>query len=126
MLDRTIPFYNTILRCDYYVRKEVSLPDGFEIVSYQESYEEDWARLEFAIGDFDSTEEAKSYFVSAYLPDSKKQKDILFLLNPERQVIDSCIAWQDRRGDAEVSSLHWLVVDELYQGKKLGKAFALL
>ena len=122
MLDRTIPFYNMILRCDSYARKEPSLPDGYEIVSYREGYEEDWARLEFAVGDFERLEDAKSYFVSAYLTDRGKRKSILFLLNPVKQVIGSCIAWQDHRGDAEISSLHWLVVDERYQGKGLGKA----
>ena len=39
MLDRTIPFYNTILRCDKYQHREVDLPSGFSIVSYKKGYE---------------------------------------------------------------------------------------
>lgn len=125
MIDRTIPFYNTILRCDCYLQKEASLPYGYEIVSFRDGYDEDWARLEFAIADFDSIEEAKRYFVSTYLTDPEKRNNLLFLLNPEKQVIGSCIAWQDIRQDAEVASLHWLVVDEVYQGMGFGRAMCL-
>lgn len=125
MLDRNIPFYNTILRCDAYTPAEFSLPDGFSIVSYRDGFEKGWARLEYAVGDFDSEPEAENYFVSTYLLDAKKSEKCLFLLNPENQVIGSCIAWQDMRGDTPVSSLHWLVVDEKYQGKGLGKALCL-
>ena len=54
MLDRTIPFYNTILRCDHYDCQKPVLPEGFSIVSYKPGYEKAWAELEYAIGDFDS------------------------------------------------------------------------
>lgn len=125
MLDRTIPFYNTILRCDSYTPTEVVLPDGFSIVPYRDGFEKGWARLECALGDFDSEPEAKDYFVSTYLPDREKREKCLFLLNPEEWVIGSCIAWQDLRGDSSVFSLHWLVVEEVYQGRGLGKALCL-
>ena len=46
MLDRTIPFCNTILRCSDYEYRNVELPDGFSIVSYQSGYEKEWAKLE--------------------------------------------------------------------------------
>ena len=36
-----------------FVNKYVELPDGFSIVSYQSGYEKEWAKLEYAIGDFD-------------------------------------------------------------------------
>lgn len=35
MLDRTIPFYNTILKCECCQHKEVILPSGFSIVAYE-------------------------------------------------------------------------------------------
>lgn len=47
MLDRSIPFYNTILRCDCYQHKEVILPKGFSIVGYENGYERAWAELDF-------------------------------------------------------------------------------
>ena len=54
MLDRNIPFYNTILRCDSYTPAEFTLPGGFSVVPYGAGFEKEWARLEYAVGDFDS------------------------------------------------------------------------
>lgn len=123
VLDRSIPFYNTILRCDYYQHKEVLLPNGFSIVAYEKGYEKAWAKLEFSVGDFDSLEEAENYFVVSYMQNQELLlKNVRFLLNEDKTVIGSCIAWQDKRQDSFVSSLHWLIVDEKYQGRGLGKA----
>ena len=122
MLDRTMPFYNTILKCDNYQRKDVVLPKGFSIVPYKKGFEKAWAELEYSIGDFDSLEDAENYFVATYMQNPALLCNVLFLLNENESVIGSCIAWQDKRKESCVSSLHWLVVDEKYHGMGLGKA----
>ena len=122
MLDRTIPFYNTIMKCTDHKYRNVELPDGFSIVPYQSGYEKEWAKLEYAIGDFVSVAEAKKYFVETYLKKTELIPNILFVINMENKIIGSCIAWQDMKGINSVSSLHWLVVDEQYQGIGLGRA----
>ena len=145
MLDRTIPFYNTILRCDNYRRKDVMLPEGFSIVPYKCGYEKAWAALEYSIGDFASIEDAEKYFTATYLQKPELFSNILFLINKDDEVVGSCIAWKDERKDGNilsltdeatssciawkderrgsmVSSLHWLIVTEKYQGLGLGKA----
>jgi len=124
MLDRTIPFCNTILKCSHYEKKEVELPKGFSIVSYHPGYEKEWARLECAIGDFDSTMEAEQYFANAYLREPERIPNILFAVDSNNAVVGSCIAWQDKRGLENVSSLHWLVVDEQYQRIGIGRALS--
>ena len=125
MLDRTIPFYNTIMKCSDYLPRRVELPAGFTIVSYQRGYEKEWAKLEYAIGDFDSLEAAEKYFVETYLQYPERIPNILFLLNAEHEIVGSCIAWQDLQGAKSVSSLHWLVVQERYQGIGLGRALCM-
>ena len=122
MLDRTIPFYNTILKCECCQHKEVILPSGVSIVAYENGYEKAWAELEYSVGDFDSLEEAENYFVATYMQEQALLSNILFLLDEEKSVVGSCIAWQDKRKDSYVSSLHWLIVDEKYHGMGLGKA----
>ena len=122
MLDRTIPFYNTIMKCSDYSPRPVELPDGFSIVPYQNGYEKEWAKLECAIGDFDSLEAAEKYFIETYLHNPGLFPNILFLINRELEIVGSCIAWQDIQGEKSVSSLHWLVVQERYQGIGLGRA----
>lgn len=120
MLDRTIPFFNTILKCTHYDFKQIVPPDSYKIISYKNGFENDWARLEYSAGDFDSKEEGVNYFCDKYLK-SDSFEDILFLLDKNDKVIGSCIAWSDLRDGKEVNSLHWLIVDKDYQGKKLGR-----
>ena len=127
MLDRTIPFCNTIMKCADYEYRNVELPEGFSIVSYQSGYEKEWAKLEYAIGDFDSVTEAEKYFTETYLQNRELLSNILFARNKgdDGNVVGSCIAWQDMRGTNSVSSLHWLVVDERYQRLGLGRALCI-
>ncbi len=124
MIDRTIPFCNTIMKCSDSMKYNTELPEGFSIVSYQDGYEKEWAKLEYAIGDFGSVQEAEDYFTEAYLQNPEKFSDILFLQNRHQEIVGSCIAWQDMRGESRVSSLHWLVVQEQYQGIGLGRVLS--
>ena len=52
MLDRNIPFYNTILKCENYTNSEIILPQGYHFKNYQTGDEKAWARSEYKIGDF--------------------------------------------------------------------------
>ena len=124
MPDRSIPFYNTIMKCSDYKHRDVELPVGFSIVSYRDGYEKEWAKLEYAIGDFGSATEAEKYFVETYLQNPELFPDILFALNKNHNIVGSCIAWKDTQGVNSVSSLHWLVVDERFQGIGLGRALS--
>lgn len=124
MLDRTIPFCNTIMKCADYRPRRVELPEGFRIVSCRDGYAGGWGELEYAAGDFASAAEAERYFAETYLRDPARFPDILFALDKENRAAGSCIAWQDLRGGTPVSSLHWLVVDERCQRIGLGRALA--
>jgi len=122
MPDRTIPFYNTILRCDGYTARDITVPEGFGIRPYQPGDEHDWARMERTIGDFDTVQQAERYFTQTYLRDADKRDRILFAVNAEGSVVGSCIAWQDPRQGGQAASLHWLVVDAAYRNRGLGRA----
>lgn len=120
MLDRTIPFYNAILKCNSYKLQQIAIPKGCQIVTYQPGFEKDWARMEYKAGDFDSEEEARLYFCEKYCL-AERGDDILFLKIRTGQLVGSSIAWMDKRKDALVNSLHWLIVDDEYQGKGYGR-----
>ncbi len=123
MLDRKIPFYNVILRCGHYKTKDVILPEGYCIAGYEPGYEKEWARLECAVGDFSSEEEAEVYFATVYMQDKEKlMKNARFLLDKEKKVVGACMAWKDLRQGKWVSSLHWMIVEEKHQGLGLGRA----
>lgn len=124
MLDRMIPFYNIILRCDSYLTATPVLRNNYEFRMYQKGDARKWAQLEYEIGDFNSVNEAEQYFLSTYC--SENALDItercVFAVNEKDEIVGSCIAWKDLKGDLFVASLHWLIVSPQYQGMGIGKA----
>ena len=123
MIDRNIPYYNLIMRCDKYNITPVILPDGCYFKMYDEGDENHWAKLEYEIGDFSSFEEAEEYFKANYCKHiDELKKRCVFVVNNNGEIVGSCIAWQDLKGDDTVASLHWLVVSPEYQGKHIGLA----
>ena len=123
MLDRRIPFYNVILKCENYRETEIVLPERYHLRNYRTGDEKAWAKLEFEIGDFASVNEAEEYFISQYGQNADDLREqCFFVIDEQEYVVGSCIAWKDSRGTDMVASLHWLVVSPSHQGKKLGKA----
>ncbi|KIR03839.1 acetyltransferase, GNAT family [Lachnospiraceae bacterium TWA4] len=124
MIDRTIPFYNMILKCDKIQEFKPILPNSYQFRMYQEGDEKNWAELEFEIGDFETVEKAKQYFLSAYCSNDLNEisKRCVFVINQKNEIVGSCIAWKDLKNNVPVASLHWLIVSPQYQGKGIGKA----
>ena len=123
MLDRTIPYYNMILRCDRVLPMEISLQEGYAIRGYRAGDEDAWAELEYGCGDFAAAAEAKAYFVGKYLTDPALAAErVFFLTAPDGSIAGSVICWEDDRQGLPVMSLHWLIVREDEQGKGLGEA----
>ena len=105
MLDRTIPFYNTILKCNNYTPSKIVLPHGFYFRNYQTGNEKAWAKLEYKIGDFQTLAMAENYFLSEYCQNIHALKErCVFILNQEDEVVGSCIAWKDNKGKQTVAS----------------------
>ncbi|MBR6557634.1 MAG: GNAT family N-acetyltransferase [Clostridia bacterium] len=124
MSENAIPFYHIIMKCRGYTKREVVLPDGYSIVPYTEGREKDWARLEVAIGDFDTSEAAERRFCGSYLGGVLPYENILFLLSPSGEAIGSCIAEVKEQDGKITAALQWLVVDRNHRGNGLGRALA--
>ncbi|MBQ7102407.1 MAG: GNAT family N-acetyltransferase [Clostridia bacterium] len=121
MIDRNIPYSNIIMRCDKYDFTPTMLPDGFCFKMYDDGDEKHWAKLEYEIGDFSSFEKAEEYFKSNYCTHiDELKKRCVFVVNSNGEVVGSCIAWHDFKGNDTVASLHWLVVSPKFQGKHIG------
>ena len=123
MIDRSIPYYNLILRCDRIHTHSVSLPGNYHFKMYDDGDEKHWAELECEIGDFSSVEEAETYFRRNYCKQIDELKKLcVFVVDDKGNVVGSCIAWHDLKDKATVASLHWLVVSPKHQGKHIGLA----
>ncbi len=59
MIDRSIPYYNLILKCNRICATPVSLPEGYSFKMYDVGDEKYWAKLEYEIGDFPSVKKPK-------------------------------------------------------------------
>lgn len=121
-VDRNIPFYNVILKCKTYKNSESILKSGYRFKNYEPGDENSWAKLEYEIGDFDSVNEAKKYFIDNYCKNQEISKRCFFVLNNENEIVGSCTAWKDKKDNENVASLHWLVVSSKERNKGLGKA----
>ena len=123
MLDRSIPYYNLILKCNEICIPPVSLPEGYSFKMYEVGDEKHWAKLEYGIGDFSSVEEAEVYFKTNYCNQiDELKKRCVFVVDTYGDVVASCIAWHDSKDNDTVASLHWLVVSPEHQGKYIGLA----
>ena len=123
MIDRSIPYYNLILKCDKICTASVLLPEGYSFKLYEVGDEKYWAKLEYEIGDFSSIEEAEMYFKANYCNQiDELKKRCVFVVDDKGNVVGSCIAWHDLKGNNTVASLHWLVVSPKHQGKHIGLA----
>ena len=124
-MDRSIPFYNLILRCDEITPEAALLPQGFSLRTYRPGDERHWAELEYGIGDFDSREEAARYFAENYLPhEAELHRRCWFVFSADGTPAGSCMAWRDPRGEETAASLHWLVVAARFRERGIGRTLA--
>lgn len=93
MLDRSIPFYDTILKYESSLHQKIVVPNGYYFKKYQAGDERAWARLEYEIGDFKTMDAAEKYFVSEYCQDIYNIRNrCVFVVDHEAQIVGSCIA----------------------------------
>ena len=122
MLDRTIPYYNIIMKCTDPKVIPLTLPEGYSVSSYQDGFGNDWAEWEYAVGDFPSFADAKAYFDKELLPSLEEDPDRgVFVLNEAGKPVGSCLTWYHPKGDQTVASLHWAIVSPFEQGKGVGR-----
>ena len=125
MLDRSIPYYNIIMKKNTPTAfAPPALPPQFELHAYRSGVAQQWAELEHEIGDFPSMREARTYFSQTYLSrsDLLAQRGVFVSDKKSGGLVGACIAWFDDQNGVPVSSLHWLITKEAYQGRGIGSA----
>ena len=81
MLDKSVPFYNVLMKREKGKPLfEHSLPDQFRFVMFKTGDENDWAEIEASVGEFDNKELALQYFRGSYMLYQRSWKEDVSLL----------------------------------------------
>lgn len=122
MIDKTIPYYNILMRYDGPpVFTLPNAPEGFNVSSYLPGDECRWAQMEVSNNDFDTFENGVRYFSDKYLSNPEKLKErFIGVRDGFGQLVGCVICWDDDKEGKKVSSVHWLVTDPEVQGKGIG------
>ena len=124
MLDKTLPYASIKM-----VRKagtpipDFPLPTGYKYVFYTDGAETDWARIETSVDEFDSEFAALMHFKQEFIPYADElYRRCLFIETEEGKKIATANAWWSFVEDERRAWLHWVAVENGYQGLGLGKA----
>jgi ribosomal protein S18 acetylase RimI-like enzyme len=124
MLDKTLPYYNIIMkRRKGTVIPKVILPESFIFSFYSEGDERSWADIMTSVGEFDSYDEAYEYYIKEYTPhkDELKRRS-LFIATKDGDKIGTLTNWWNYTNGRRDPSIHWVGVKNEFQGLGLGKA----
>lgn len=124
MLDKTLPYFNIIMkRLKGTEFPKVILPDGFSFSSFVDGDEIYWAEIETSIGEFDNVEEALNCFRNEYLTNiNELKKRLIFIQNKEGKKVGTLTNWWNYSQGVRDPSIHWVGIIREFQGLGLGKA----
>ena len=108
MIDKTIPYYNVLMRYDGPAMMECPIaPEGYRFRGYKAGDETAWAQMEVDNYDFDTFENAKTYFVNKYCTFPQKlQEGFVGIENELGKLCGIVICWEDIRENEMVSTVH--------------------
>ena len=124
MLDKTMPYYNIIMKRFKDTPVPSSpLPEGFQFGSFLEGDEHAWAKILVSVGEYDAIEEALTCFRRDYLSEPEELKRrLLFVETCEGEKAGTLINWWNHTNGRRDPSVHWVAVKAEYQGLGVGKA----
>ena len=124
MLDKTVPYASIkMVRRAGTPIPDFPLPEGYKYAFYTDGAEIDWARIETSVGEFDSEFAALMHFKQEFIPYiDELYRRCLFIETGEGRKIATANAWWSFVEDERRAWLHWVSVENGYQGLGLGKA----
>jgi len=131
MLDKSIEYRRIVMEMSgekVLSTPEATLSPGFSFRLHDGSEDDTmhWCRIETAVQEFDSQDEACAYFYEEFYPHKNEvQKRCVFIINTDSLPIATASGWfsQDENGDI-LNRLHWVAVCPEYQGLGLGRSIS--
>lgn len=100
-----------------------AVPAGYSLRMYENGDEAHWARIETAVLEFRTQDDAATYFAGTFLPHrSELPKRCVFAVDEKGVPVATASAWWAGVGEERLAMLHWVAVHPAHQGKGLGKA----
>lgn len=130
-MNKNLPYYDIIMRGT--LKKNMPIPDlpkGYSFKSYQDGDEKHWAALEREVNEFNSEEDALTYFNRVFMPyQNLLPERMFFIIDDQGQYVATSSAWFKQDQQHYYALLHWVSVSPTQQGKGLGRkivSYALL
>ena len=146
-LDKSLPHIGVIMeKRDTASYPRFELPRGYRFAAFAPGYEAKWARLQHAVGHFDSLNEAEDVFRGEFLlgrgtdwarPRMSERRDappaacpcceemrrrLVFVLDAAGDVVGAGALWPGRHCGPERQRLHWIAVHPAHQGRGIAQA----
>ena len=126
LLDKSIPKYNIIMKCDKEIISRImepSLSNEFMFKPYSDKDIEKWAKIEMSVGEFETKEAAINRFHKEFIPFGEELYErCWFITDRNNNYIATASALNYKKDNKHWASLNWVAVKPEYQGKGLGKA----
>lgn len=124
-MDKSIKYYEVLMirRNSEFFRK-YKLPVGYTIKPYRRGMEDEWAKIETAVGEFDNVLDAKIYFENEFIAaDKDLSQYCYFVESPNGIVVATASLWFGKHFDGRIKyRLHWVAVHPDYRRKGIAKA----
>lgn len=123
-IDRTIPFYNIIMKWEGDKRPRAALPRGYRFVHYRPGDFCSWYEIQRSVGEFEGEEpgQAEAYFLKTYGSDPARLRECCIFAESETgKKAGAITAWREL-DQRQTPSLHWLAVRPEAQGMGIGLA----
>lgn len=125
MLDKSLPYYGLVMMRPYAEPPAPpALPQGFSLRAYRFGDERAWARIETAVGEFDTQDDALRCFSHYLKQPDELQKRQWYVVNADDVPVATATGWYMENADGHTPVVHALACDPAYQGMGLGRAAA--
>jgi ribosomal protein S18 acetylase RimI-like enzyme len=101
---------------------QAELPSGFSLRRFRDGDRSNWARIETAVGEFSSVEDAEAGFdreFGAHISEMPRRS--LVLEADGAGAIGTTTAWWGGFRGETIGMIHWVAIDPAYQGRGLSK-----
>ena len=98
------------------------LPEGFSIVKYKDGYENDWAKIQTDLDQFENIDKALKCFKDTFLDGTDNvYKKCFFIQDKDGENIATASIWNGEHFGKTLQRIHWVAVSSKYQGLGLAK-----